>query len=134
MQMLNIRFAFPTSEADPNSNMSIYYPDEKKSKSSTYYIVRATEFVLVLLIFMAGRFAVNQTESGWMHTIFKYFLPAVKGQRTYFWLVLLLGVCSVYMFWYQGYKSFAVDTLLLGVVTIGYHGHIHKAPQHVAQL
>ena len=78
-----------------------------------------------MLIFIAGRFAVNNTEKGLMHTIFKIPSKLVDGKLTYFWLVLLLGVCSVYMFWHQGYKSFAVDTLLLGVVTIGYHGHIH---------
>ena len=102
----------------------IYYPDEQKPKSKVYYTVRVAELVVVALIFMASK-DVSYTGKGKLQTLFTKFESFTNNPTlTYMLLLVLLGLCGVYMFAMQGYNSFAVDSALLGLVMVGYHGHI----------
>ena len=114
MQMADLKFAYPSTDA----KVEVWYPDEQKPKTSEYKAARALELVLVSLIFIAT-FAKANKDAHWLTKLPEQISRVVgtPGRRNMV-LILLLAFCGVYMFIYNGYESFAIDSALLGLALV----------------
>lgn len=119
IQMADLKFAYPSTDA----KVEVWYPDEQKPKTSEYKAARALELVLVSLIFIAT-FARPDDKAHWLTKLTERisWVVGTPGRRNMV-LMLLLAFCGVYMFIYNGYESFAIDSALLGLALVSSSSH-----------